>query len=148
MTTVGGFKVALLACALLIPLAACTTSATPGPAAEQAQLGISNGTTLAVTLVVNGQRIADYPAGSGATIQLDALPALPWEVTALTASGRSLTSMQVAANSAGMPQGAPGGGTFGRVSLSCGRLTIWAGDSQPSGGAPPPSPGTPGDCAP
>jgi hypothetical protein len=147
MTTVGGSRVAV-GFALLVLLAACTTSGTPGPAAGQAQLGISNGTTLAVTLVVNGQRVADYPAGSGATIELAALPPLPWDVMALTSSGRLLTSMEVAADAAGMPQGTPGGGTFGRVDLSCGRLTIWAGDSQPSGPAPPPSPGTSGDCAP
>jgi hypothetical protein len=39
-------------------------------------------------------------------------------------------------------------GAMGRVDLSCGRLTIWAGDIQPSGPAPNPSPGTPGDCEP
>jgi hypothetical protein len=39
-------------------------------------------------------------------------------------------------------------GAMGRVDLSCGRLTIWAGDVMPSGPVPPPSPGTPGDCIP
>ena len=47
----------------------------------------------------------------------------------------------------------PGGvvedsGTMGRVDLSCGRLTIWAGSIVPSGPAPAASPGTPGDCVP
>lgn len=148
LTMVGHFKVLLLAGALPVLLTACATSATAGPASGHAQLGISNRTTLAVTLAVNGQSIAVYPGGSGATIELAALPALPWDVTAVTSSGRLLTSMQVAANSAGMPQGQPNGGTFGRVDLSCGRLTIWAGDGQPSGPPPPPSPGAFGDCAP
>jgi hypothetical protein len=47
------------------------------------------------------------------------------------------------------PDGGAGyGGTLGRVDLSCGRLTIWAGDIQPSGPAPAASPGEPGDCLP
>jgi hypothetical protein len=40
------------------------------------------------------------------------------------------------------------GGAFGRVDLSCGRLTIWAGYDAPSGPVPPSPAGSPGDCAP
>ena len=39
-------------------------------------------------------------------------------------------------------------GAFGRVDLSCGRLTIWAGATEPSGPAPVGAPGIAGDCAP
>ena len=39
-------------------------------------------------------------------------------------------------------------GTLGRVDLSCGRLSIWAGDAEPSGPAPGSSPGNPSDCTP
>ena len=39
-------------------------------------------------------------------------------------------------------------GAFGRVYLSCGSLTIWAGDIEPSGPAPIGPQGTAGDCAP
>jgi hypothetical protein len=37
---------------------------------------------------------------------------------------------------------------MGRVDLSCGRLTICAGDFAPSGPVPLPSTGSAGDCAP
>jgi hypothetical protein len=71
-------------------LTAC--SAEPAP-----KLGISNATALAVTLFVNGQRIAEFPTQSGGpTIDVAALPPLPWNVEARLASGRLLTSMQVA----------------------------------------------------
>lgn len=50
------WAVALLA----VSLAACTAVATPAPAPK---LGISNGTTLIVTLTINGQRIVDVPPG-------------------------------------------------------------------------------------
>jgi hypothetical protein len=133
---------------LLFILAACNDPA-GSSAATQSQLGISNGTTLTVTLVVNGRRIGDYAPASGARIELAALPPLPWIVSALTESGRSLTSMQVASQSPWMSPGASElGAAMGRVDLSCGRLTIWAGNIQPSGPMPPPSPGTAGDCEP
>ena len=127
-------------------------AATTGAAAH-VSLGISNGTTLAVTLFVNGKRVAYYPPGGPPpTIDPASLPPLPWIVEARSPSGRVLTSMQVkpgevqttALPGFGVEHSAP----FARVDLSCGRLTIWAGDIEPSGPAPEPSPGTPGDCAP
>ena len=116
-------------------------------------LGISNGTTLTVTLVVNGQRLGAFaPSAPQPTIDPAALPPLPWNVEARSASGRVLTSMTVAPGDVHTTTG-PGGvveesGTMGRVDLSCGRLTIWAGSVVPSGPAPPASPGKPGDCIP
>jgi hypothetical protein len=77
-----------LAVVQLILLAACTTSpAAVAPASSHPVLGISNGTTLAVTLVVNGRHVGDYSGVSGGTIELAALPPLPWAVEAQTASG-------------------------------------------------------------
>lgn len=116
-------------------------------------LGISNGTTLDVTLFVNGVRVGEYPAGGPPPVIRSAdLPSLPWTVEARSASGRVLTSMRVEPGQVGSTTGPDGrvvtSGVFGRVDLSCGRLTIWAGDSQPSGPAPPESPGQPGDCLP
>lgn len=135
---------------LALALAACNTTATPQ---TRVNLGISNCTALAVTLFVNGQRLSEFAANSGEfRIDVSALPPLPWRVEARSASGRVLTSMQVEPGQVGSITGPSGvtesSGTFGRVDLSCGRLTIWAGDVQPSGPLPPPSPGTPGDCAP
>jgi len=139
-----GWVVAVLA----IPVASCAPAASP-PA--QVNLGISNGTALSVTLFVNGQRLDTYPPNSGQPrIDVSALPPLPWTVEARSSSGRPLTSMRIEPGQVKRTIG-PGGvtessGAFGRVDLSCGRLTIWAGDLQPSGPPPPPSPGTPGDC--
>jgi serine/threonine protein phosphatase PrpC len=127
-------------------------SAEPPP--RQPTLGIANGTGLTVTVLVNGQPIGTFPPGAGqSSIGAAALPPLPWSVEARTPSGRLLTSMDVRPGSVWAttrPDGAVEHvGTMGRVDLSCGRLTIWAGDVMPSGGPVPiGSPGTPGDCAP
>lgn len=123
------------------------------PAPERPALGISNGTTLVVTVFVNNVLVAtDAPGGPAPDIQRAALPALPWVVEARSASGRVLTSMRVEPGQVWSTTRPDGGlslsGAIGRVDLSCGRLTIWAGDIQPSGPAPLPNPGQPGDCLP
>ena len=138
--------------AVIFSLAGCIASP-PAPISQRPNLGVSNGSTLTVTLVVNGRRVADFPAGGPyPTIDTTALPALPWEVQALSPSGRVLTSMHVAPGQVWSTTG-PGGvvtqqGSMGRVDLSCGTLRIWAGDFAPSGPVPAASPGTPGDCEP
>ena len=102
------------------------------------KLGISNGTALTVTLFVS--------------IDPSRLPALPWKVEARSASGRILTTMHVEVGEIQatiQPDGAiERTGAMGRVDLSCGRLTIWAGDFYPSGPPPTASAGIPGDCLP
>ena len=134
--------IAVAACGSTLPLPAGTT-----------KLGVSNGTTLTVSVYVNGVRIADFPPGAPApTIDPSILAPLPWRVEARSPSGRVLTSMTVEPGEVTRTT-RPGGvteytGAMGRVDLSCGRLTIWAGDITPSGPPPPPSPGHPGDCAP
>ena len=142
---------ALATALLCVLLAGC---AAPLPSSPRPKLGVANGTTLTVTLVVNGQHAGDFPSGGPApTIDVAALPPLPWNVEARSPSGRVLTSMQVRPGDVQTTIG-PGGASeygsimFGRVDLSCGRITIWAGDVPPSGPAPPPSTGSPGDCAP
>ena len=116
-------------------------------------LGITNGTTLDVALFVNGtQIVVSKPGGPAPVIDSAGLPPLPWTVEARSESGRLLTSMRVEEGQVSTTTRPDGGvstsGVFGRVDLSCGRLTIWAGDTQPSGPAPPASPGEPGDCLP
>lgn len=132
---------------IAVMVAAC--NATPSSPPPPPYLGVSNGTTLTVALVVNGQVVGVFPPGGPEpTINVAALPPLPWNVEARSPSGRVLTTMQVAP---GEIQGADSSIhtiPMGRVDLSCGRLTLWAGDYPPSGPAPFPSPGTPGDCAP
>ena len=150
----------IVAVLLAVALGACNL--TTG-AATHVSLGISNGTTLAVTLFVNGERVASYPPGGPPpTIDPASLPPLPWIVEARSPSGRVLTTMDLLEKAGPITMqvklgdiqatALPNGGVeyssqFGRVDLSCGRLTIWAGDIEPSGPAPEPSSGTPGDCA-
>jgi hypothetical protein len=162
-----GSRVVLVAVLLAFALSGCGKSAvafppagptsqralSPSPFATPVNLGISNGTTLAVTLFVNGERVASYPSG-GPPPSMDpaSLPGLPWTVEVRSPSGRVLTSMQVKPGDV-QTTTVPGGGVehsapFARVDLSCGRLTIWAGDMEPSGPVPEPSSGTPGDCTP
>jgi hypothetical protein len=113
------------------------------------KLGISNGTTLTVTLIVNGQAVGVFGPGEGASPLEVPLPPLPWAAEARTSTGRLLTSLQVAPGQVfrtTMPDGSihiSGGGA--RLDLSCGRLDIWAGEQV---GGPAPGPGQPGDCVP
>ena len=139
----------ILLMALLVSSTACALL----PSGSKPRLGIANGTALVVSVFVNGANVAEsQPGGPSPDIPVAGLPPLPWTVEARTASGRLLTSMEVAEGqiwSTTRPDGgASARGVFGRVDLSCGRLTIWAGDVVPSGPAPLPNPGQPGDCAP
>ena len=115
-------------------------------------VGIANGTTLVVTLFVNGKDVGTATPGVGMEpIDFSSLPALPWTVEARSPSSRVLTSMNVKVGDVTAGNGANDnlatGGTLGRVDLSCGRITIWAGYFQPSGPVPPSPAGSPGDCA-
>ena len=140
-------------------IASCAGSAPSYPTIEGGQfggrpvLGISNGTSLTVTLFVNGASVGSAAPGAGMEpIDFENLPAMPWSVEARSESGRVLTSMTVNTNdvTAGADADAnlATSGSMGRVDLSCGRITIWAGYLQPSGPAPVASAGSPGDCAP
>ena len=120
-------------------------------APPQPKLSVSNGTTLVVTVLVNGRQVGTIQPRSGADpIDASVLPPLPWIVEARSATGRLLTSMIVMAGqvtTTRLPDGTTSmSGTLGRVDLSCGRFDMWAGDFPPSG--PMPGPGSPGDCDP
>jgi len=140
---------------LALAVAACGAYASPSPGNQEPNptLGVANGTTLIVTVVVNGRPVGVFPPGeAGPGVDPAALPPLPWAVEARSPTGRVLTSMRVEPGQVTTTT-VPGvavqhSGTMGRVDLSCGRLTIWAGDVQPSGPVPPESPGAPGDCDP
>lgn len=139
--------------AIALASVACMVSTTPVPTGDRPTLRIANGTTLDVTLFVNGVRVAESRAGAAAPeIDVSALPPLPWSVEARAASGRVLTTMQVEPGHVWSTTRPDGGlsnsGVFGRVDLSCGRLTIWAGAAVPGGPPPAPSSGVPGDCEP
>lgn len=136
-----GVVVALVACNVL------------PPTEERPKLSISNGTTLVVAIFVNGVRLGEVPPGGPSpVIYSSRLPALPWVVEAREPTGRVLTTMSVEPGQVYTTTRPDGGihmsGAMGRVDLSCGRLTIWAGEIQPSGPAPAQPPGQPGDCVP
>lgn len=116
-----------------------------GGSAPPPGLSIANGTTLPVTLLVNGTLVgAIAPGVERDPIPASDLPALPWSVQARSPSGRVLASMTVRPGDVSYGAGeAKGDGV--RVDLSCGRLDIWSG---PPMSGPVPGTGSPGDCAP
>ena len=114
-------------------------------------VGIGNGTTLTLTLVVNDAAVATVASGQETLIPASQLPDLPWTVEARSPSGRVLASIVVHAgdtidniNPSTGTGNASGVGT--RVWLSCGDLAIWSGPGM--GGGPSEPAGSPGDCAP
>ena len=131
-------------------IAACQV--TIDGAHDNPPLHVENGTELAVSVLVNGQLVDEYPAMASGEVDAD-LPPLPWRVEARSASGRILTSFDVALGDVRTDRGPQneithGSAMLGRVDLSCGRLSVWAGDITPMGPAPGPNPGRPGDCEP
>jgi hypothetical protein len=123
-------------------------SAPPSPSGTQMTLSIQNGTTIAVTLVVNGKVIETVAAGGYQDPIKAELPGLPWNVETRSPSGRVLSSMTVHAGDVWQTTEPNGNGeTRGdavRVDLSCGRLDVWSG---PPMLGPAFSPGPSGDCA-
>lgn len=138
-------RIWLVATSLLL-VAACQ-----GTIDLEPPLHVENGTELAVSIFVNDRQVAEYESMAGGEVDAD-LPALPWRVEARTAAGRVLTSLDVEPGDVITERGPNGvthlSGPLGRVDLSCGRLSVWAGDLVPSGPAFVPNPGRPGDCEP
>ena len=134
--------------ALLLAGCVSTGPQPSGPNAPDA-VHVSNGTTIAVSVVVNGVSIASLPPGALESTPRASLPQLPWNVEVRTSRGRVLTSLTVRDGDV-FETTAPDGshiakGDATRVDLSCGRLDVWVG---PPLLGPSPGPGTPGDCDP
>ena len=129
----------------LVLVATCS----PAPTGEPHDLGISNGTTMPVTIAVNGTALRTIQPQTLDTILVKDLPPLPWVVEARTSTGRALLSLSVRAGDVWETTGPDGtherNGDANRVDLSCGRLDMWSG---PPLLGPAPGPGKPGDCAP
>ena len=146
--------IALVACAPTIASPNPTTRpAEPTQLAGRPVLGARNGSTLSVTVTVNGAVVGTVqPSAVMPPLDFANLPPFPWTVEARSPSDRVLTSMTVDSGYVTLgtdPNGNLGSSfTFGRVDLSCGRVTIWAGYSELFGPAPAPSAGSPGDCVP
>ena len=144
----------IAAIAITVLVAACG-SLLPAPLASASPaiddtLHVDNGTTLAITIVVNGGVVGIAAAKGGRAIPVDALPPLPWSVEARSASGRVVLTLAVAAGSVTDVRNPDGTGSHSapgaRADLSCGRLDIYPGNTPMLG--PAPGPGVPGDCVP
>ena len=142
---------AVLGMVLAWSLSACSVvaslipSSVPGPG-RPVGVEVSNGTTLPLTIVVNGVIVRNIGPGDGThePITADVLGPMPWQVEARTASGRVLVTLTV--NDGDVVYGQDlSRGVAKRVDLSCGRLDVWAG---PPLAGPAPGPGVPGDCVP
>ncbi len=136
---VAGLLVAVLGLAGCAAPGSLPSAAVPSPSAAWPPLSISNGTTIVVTLVVNGAVLVTVAPG----VQLDPitapLPPRPWAIEARSPSGRVLSSMTVKATD--YIDRYDGDGV--RADLSCGRLDIWSG---PPMLGPAFVPGPSGDC--
>ena len=113
------------------------------------RLGVDNGTTLDVRIVVNGTQVTSVPAQQQQFVDAAAMPPLPWRIQALSPTGRVLLETHVESGvvwSTTTPDGGTESHSAGtRVDLSCGRLDVYVG--APMMG-PVPGPGVPGDCEP
>jgi hypothetical protein len=144
------------------PAASASPDSSPFPALVESlpNLSVQNGTTLTVSLFVNGQFAGDFASNSWTpTIETSGLPPLPWIVEARSPSGRVLTSMDVQPGDVQSTISPNGDEGFqfesGKGDLSCGRIRILAGWTRsappPYGAIPtPPSHSAPttDDCAP
>jgi hypothetical protein len=135
--------------AAIVALAAASCGGptpTPTPVASRSAgvgslLGVANGTTVVVSIAVNGTMVATVPAGNTEIAIPAVLPARPWTVEARSPSGRLLATLTVLATdniSATSSLGA-----FG--DLGCGHLVLWAGGPIPDHPLPSPASQVPCD---
>src|SRR5688572_8730454 len=131
----------------LVFLLGCTATALPERVPATHGLEAGNGTSLTVTLVVNGAALRVIPPVESAVVPVGELPLLPYVVEARSPRGRVLTSMTVRAGDVRETTTPNGGRAYqsagARGDLSCGRLDIWS--RMPMLG-PLQGPGKPGDC--
>lgn len=117
---------------------------------NMSRLNADNGTTLPLTLLVNGATVASLDPMSGpVAIPATSLPSLPWLVEVRSSTGRRILELAVEAQNITRTTG-PGGqvemhGAAARAELSCGVVDLWVG---PPLAGPPPGPGQEGDCIP
>ncbi len=103
---------------LALVIAACTSVRSPTPG--QPHLGLSNATTMRVSLVVNGVGAGAYPPGASVGLKPAELPPLPWHVEVRTGEGRVLASIDVPADDPYMTAQPEGETTAGAI-VSLGR---------------------------
>ena len=142
-------KVRRFALAVVVALGAASCAAPPTPTlvpptstalAGPINININNGTTVPITVAVNGAAIATEPAGGVAQIATGALPARPWTIEARSPSGRVLASLSVDTNALISDRQSIGDFEV----LACGELVISVGG--PTSDAPHPSVASPEPC--
>ena len=139
------------AIAMALALACCATAPARAPspvASSPPALGIANGTSIAVTLAVNGVVVETVAPGGYEDPVTAQLPPLPWSIETRSPSGRVLSRLMVSAGDVvyTTPDASGGSSARGRavrVDLSCGRLDVWSG---PPLLGPMFIPGPSGDC--
>ena len=120
--------------------AGCQPGVSPTPSvASLPPLSISNGTSIPVTLVVNGSVVETVAPGDRQDPITASLPERPWTIETRSPSGRVLSTLTVSATD----HISNTSGRAVRVDLSCGRLDVWSG---PPLLGPMFSPGPTGDC--
>ena len=136
---------------VIVAMAAVSTCAGPPPPDDPALYDIhaANGTTIPISIAVDGKVVIEVPAGGEVEIPSGTISRPPYTIELRVPSGRVLDSMPVAPGSVTQVRNSDGtgsaSGVFLREDLSCGQFTLWLG-IRPSG--PAPGPGTPGDCDP
>jgi hypothetical protein len=133
--------------AICVLACACASPPLPSLIPAGAQLAIGNGTTIPVSLVVNGTTVGTVSPSSREDPVVASLPPLPWTVEARSPSNRVLLTLTVGAGDVASGAGGGVAGTQGRlasVDLSCGRLELWSGPAPV--GEPTFIPGPSGDC--
>ena len=134
---------------LVIVVMAASACAGPPPPDDPTVYDIhaANGTTIPISIAVDGKVVIEVPAGGDVEIPSGTIPRPPYTIELRTPSGRVLDSMPVAPGSVTQVRSSDGtgsaSGVFMREDLSCGQFILWLG-IRPSG--PAPGPGTPGDC--
>jgi hypothetical protein len=147
------WKALLLVASIVVAGCGIETVVEPNVApGERPPLHVFNSTTIAVSVTVNGLSIGVVQPDGPSAIDVGRLPPVPWRIEAMTPSGRVVLSMTVRPGQVGQTINADGSvqvrDVQEKVELSCGRLTLFAGEIRPGavGGQPLPQPGAPGDC--
>lgn len=121
----------------------------PTPEASAPPVHAANGTTLSLTVAINGHLVGIVGPGQGASFDTGGYPE-PWDVALATESGRVLVDMTYQLSDIGTSFGGtnpdPGMGVGHRLDLSCGRLDVYVGGPILGGTFIPSS--SPGDCDP
>jgi hypothetical protein len=133
----------LMVIALALVAASCATTDPTIVPDSQMGIGIANGTSIEVELLVNGTHVRTIPPLTNLAVLSSELPALPWQADVTTAAGRTLVALDI--KSGDVHRSANDWRGVGRrADLSCGRLDVYSG---PPMLGPMPGPGVPGDCA-